>query len=60
MHIDLTIHGDGKFYRLMTTVPTPPGHEVQPIWFENEDGEGMSMSENTFFEILDKAFKENF
>ena len=30
------------------------------LWLENESGEGMSMSEKNFFDVLDKHFKETF
>lgn len=31
-----------------------------PFWFENEDGEGMGLTEKDLFDILDKAFKDKF
>jgi hypothetical protein len=29
-------------------------------WLSNGDGEGMSLNDKNFFDMLDKEFKENF
>jgi hypothetical protein len=34
--------------------------ERNPLWLENDDGEGMSLSEANLFEALDQWFKANF
>jgi len=30
------------------------------LWLENEEGEGMSVSEQNLFDVLDKYFSEEF
>jgi len=52
---EVTIEKDGKSYTIKQV------KDAQfPFWFENESGEGMGMSEINMFDLLDKAFKENF
>lgn len=58
--IDLVVSKGHKYYRLEIPFEPSEGHEEQPIWLENEIGEGMSMSEENLFDIIDAAFREQF
>lgn len=44
-----------QFYALRTT-----NDKDQPFWLENNDGEGMSMTEQGVFDALHEHFKKNF
>lgn len=60
MQTEFTVTDGGHSYTLRVISPMPFGTEDWPIWFENEAGEGMSMSEKNLFDVLDAAFKEQF
>lgn len=55
MKIILYFWDGEKHYALSTT--ENPGF---PYWLENQDGEGMSLSEKNVFDILDEYFKKEF
>ena len=44
---------NGKHYRLNDFDP-------KTLWIENEAGEGIQITEDKFYELIDKFFKENF
>jgi len=53
-----TVRSGGKAYSI-SQMSNPPDPK-QDIWFENHEDEGMSMSSKNLFDILDRAFKEEF
>jgi len=59
MHQEITIYGNldgqGRWYRLHFR----DDPDLQ-IFLENDDGEGMSMSEKNLFDVLHEHFKNNF
>ena len=62
MITERTVCKGGAAYTLRVHTQRQPssGEREQPIWFVNEAGEGMSMSEKNLFDILDAAFKAEF
>ena len=60
MRIEFTVSGKNGTYTIQvsTTDTYPEGRDC--VFLQNQDGEGMGMSEQNLFDVLDKHFKEVF
>ena len=61
VEFNLVVSDGNRRYTVRLTPPVGSGaSEDWPIWIENEEGEGMTLSAKNLFDLLDKEFKETF